>query len=101
MVLRLPLPYLHCVSSAYANLMTRGRHMGKAAKPTRENCTITADFQREATYSQLLGNGKAFFKCVLAFVLSMVCKLKHSASGGCLTHHSHYVHSIGKCIFSH
>jgi hypothetical protein len=69
--------------------------MGKAAKLTRENCTITAHFRSEATYSQLLGDGKAFLKGVLAFVLSLVCELKHKATcggGGCMTHHSHYVH---------
>jgi hypothetical protein len=34
--------------------------MGTAAKPTRENRTITIDFHDEATYVQLLDNGKAF-----------------------------------------
>ena len=34
--------------------------MGIAAKQTRENRTITVDFQHEATYVQLLGDGKAF-----------------------------------------
>ena len=34
--------------------------MGTAAKPTRENRTITIDFQNETTYFRLLGNGKAF-----------------------------------------
>ena len=38
--------------------------MGPAAKPTRENRTITVDFQNEATYFQLLGDGKAFVECV-------------------------------------
>src|SRR5437899_8408329 len=51
--------------------MTEGAHMGTAAKPTRENRTITADFQNEATYFQLLGDGKAFLECVLAFLLSL------------------------------
>ena len=41
--------------------------MGTAAKPTRENRTITVDFQNETTYFQLLGDGKAFVECVLAF----------------------------------
>jgi len=31
--------------------------MGHAAKRTRENRTITVDFQDETTYLQLLGNG--------------------------------------------
>ena len=36
--------------------------MGTAAKPTRENRTITVDFQNETTYFQLLGDGKAFLE---------------------------------------
>ena len=39
--------------------------MGTAAKPTRENRTITVDFQNETTYVQLLGDGKAFVELVL------------------------------------
>src|SRR5499433_3229064 len=68
--------------------------MGKAAKQTRENRTITVDFRDETTYSHLLGDGKAFLECVLAFVLSLGFQLKHKATcggGGCLTRHSHYV----------
>jgi hypothetical protein len=68
--------------------------MGSAAKPTRENRTITVDFQHEATYVQLLGDGKAFVECVLAFLLSLGFQLKHKATcrgGGCLTRHSHYI----------
>jgi hypothetical protein len=67
--------------------------MGIAAQPTRENRTITVDFRSEATYFQLLGNGKAFLECVLAFVMSLGFQLKHKATcrgGGCLTRHSHY-----------
>src|SRR5437870_8479346 len=68
--------------------------MGKATKQTRENRTITVDFRDEATYFQLLGDGKAFLECVLAFVLSLGFQLTHKATcggGGCLTRHSHYV----------
>src|SRR5215471_6567834 len=68
--------------------------MGQAAKRTRENRTITVDFQDETTYFQLLGDGKAFVECVFAFLLSLGFQLKHKAtcSGGrCLTRHSHYV----------
>src|SRR5215207_8888261 len=68
--------------------------MGTAAKPTRENRTITVDFQYETTYVQLLGDGKAFVELVLAFILSLGFQLKHKAAcrgGGCLTRHSHYV----------
>jgi hypothetical protein len=43
--------------------------MGTAATPTRENRTITVDFQDETTYFQLLGDGKAFVELVLAFIL--------------------------------
>jgi hypothetical protein len=68
--------------------------MRKTSKPTRANRTITVDFQNEATYFQLLGDGKAFVECVLAFVLSLGFQLTHKVTcrgGGCLTRHSHYV----------
>src|SRR5215510_9559917 len=68
--------------------------MGPAAKPTRENRTITVDFQNEATYFQLRGDGKAFVECVLAFVLSLGFQLTHQVTcrgGGWLTRHSHYM----------
>jgi hypothetical protein len=68
--------------------------MGTAAQPTRENRTITVDFRSEARYFQLLGDGRAFLECVLAFVMSLGFQLKHKATcrgGGCLTRHSHYV----------
>ena len=68
--------------------------MGQAAKRTRENRTITVDFQDETTYFQLLGNGKAFVELVVAFILSLGFQLKHKAAcygGGCLTRHSHYL----------
>src|SRR5712692_4755385 len=67
--------------------------MGQAAKPTRQNRTITVDFQDEATYFQLLGDTKAFVEFVLAFILSIGFQLIHKAScseGGSLTRHSHY-----------
>ena len=67
--------------------------MGTAATPTRVNRTITVDFQNEATYFQLLGDGKAFVECVLAFILSLGFQLIHKTTcrgGGCLTRHSHY-----------
>jgi hypothetical protein len=68
--------------------------MGTAAKPTRENRTITVDFQNETTYVQLLGDGKALLDLVMAFILSIGLQLKHKATcrgGGCLTRHSQYV----------
>src|SRR6266446_205718 len=68
--------------------------MRNATRQTRENPTITVDFHNEATYSQLLGDGKVFLEYVLAFILSFGFQLKHKApgsGGGCLTRHSHYV----------
>jgi hypothetical protein len=67
--------------------------MGQAAKPTRQNRTITVDFQDEATYFQLLGDTQAFVEFVRAFLLSLGFQLLHKAScseGGSLTRHSHY-----------
>jgi hypothetical protein len=68
--------------------------MGKAAKPIRANRTITVDFHDEATYLQLLDDGKAFIELVLAFIFALGFQLRHQATcrgGGCLTRHSHYV----------
>src|SRR5712691_175706 len=67
--------------------------MGQSAKPTRQNRTITVDFHDETTYSELLGNTKAFVEFVLAFILSLGFQLIHKAScseGANLTRHSHY-----------
>src|SRR5262245_13937297 len=71
----------------------RGVTMRNTARQTRENRTITVDFRDEATYFQLLGDGKAFIECVLAFLLALGFQLPHKATcrgGGCLTRHSHY-----------
>ena len=68
--------------------------MGTAAKLTRENRTITVDFQNETTYAHLLNDGRAFIEFVLAFLLTLGFPLAHKATwrgGGCLTRHSHYV----------
>src|SRR5256885_9563180 len=68
--------------------------MSTAAKRTRDNRTITVDFRDDATYVQLLGDGKAFVECVCAFLLSLGFQLAHKATcqgGGCLTRHSHYL----------
>src|SRR5919201_1309173 len=67
--------------------------MSTAAKRTRANRTITVDFRDEATYFQLLGDGKVFVEFVLAFLLALGFQLAHKATcrgGGCLTRHSHY-----------
>src|ERR687885_327353 len=66
--------------------------MGTAAKSTRANRTITVDFQDETTYFQLLGDGRAFVECVLAFLLALGFPLLHQATcrgGGGLTRHAH------------
>ena len=68
--------------------------MEQAGKRTRHNRTITVDFQNEATYFQLLGDGKAFVECVMAFLLSLGFQLAHKAmcrGGGRLTRHAHDV----------
>src|SRR5215510_13796902 len=68
--------------------------MRHTVRQSRENRTITVDFQNEATYDQLLGDGKAFIECVLAFLFALGFQLKHKATcqgGGCLTRHSHYL----------
>jgi hypothetical protein len=68
--------------------------MRNTAHQTRENRTLTVDFRDEATYFQLLGDGKAFLECILAFVMSIGFQLKHKATcsgGGCMTRHSHYL----------
>jgi hypothetical protein len=67
--------------------------MSTAAQQTRTNRTITVDFRDDATYAQLLGDGKAFVECVCAFLLALGFQLAHKATccgGGCLTRHSHY-----------
>jgi hypothetical protein len=67
--------------------------MGQTTKPLRENRTLTIDFNDEATYAQLLDDGKAFIEFVLAFILSIGFQLSHKPTcngGGCLTRHSHY-----------
>src|SRR6266516_7977310 len=67
--------------------------MGQSAKPTRQNRTITVDFQESSTYLQLMNDGKAFVEFVFAFLLSLGFQLAHKATctgGGCLTRHSHY-----------
>src|SRR5215469_6870300 len=74
--------------------MTWGRPMRSHTQQPRANRTITVDFQHEATYVQLLGEGKACLEFVFAFLLSLGLQLTHKATwhgGGCLTRHSHYV----------
>jgi hypothetical protein len=68
--------------------------MGNGAKTTRQNRTITVDFQDPSTYFEMISNGKAFIEFVLAFILSLGFQLAHKSTcngGGGLTRHSHYV----------
>src|SRR5215471_258815 len=67
--------------------------MAQTTKATRQNRTITVDFQDPSTYFQLISDGKPFVEFVLAFILSLGFQLTHKAtctSGGSLTRHSHY-----------
>ena len=67
--------------------------MAQTTKVTRQNRTLTVDFQDPSTYSELIRNGKAFVEFVLAFLVSIGFQLAHKATctgGGCLTRHSHY-----------
>jgi hypothetical protein len=67
--------------------------MRNTTRQTRENRTITVDLHNAAPYAPLLGHGKAFIECVVAFLLSMGFQLAHTATGrggGCLTRHSPY-----------
>ncbi len=67
--------------------------MRNTGRQTRENRTITVDFHNEAAYYQLLGDGKAFVECVLAFILSLGFQLTHKATcrGGVFTILPHFV----------
>src|SRR5918992_986130 len=67
--------------------------MAQTTKATRQNRTITVNFQDPSTYFQRIRDGKAFVAFVLAFLLSLGFQLAHKATctgGGCLTRHSHY-----------
>jgi hypothetical protein len=67
--------------------------MAQTTKVTRQNRTLTVDFQDPSTYFELIRNGQAFVEFVLAFILSIGFQLAHKATctgGGCVTRHSHY-----------
>ena len=68
--------------------------MGTAAKPTRENRTITVDFRDEATYFCLDSRREGVSRVRVRLPPLPRLQLKHKATchgGGCLTRHSHYV----------
>src|SRR2546423_5399716 len=67
--------------------------MAQTTKATRQNRTLTVDFQDPSTYFELIRNGQAFVEFVLAFILSIGFQLAHKATctgGGCGTRHSPY-----------
>ena len=67
--------------------------MAQTTQVTRQNRTLTVDFQDPSTYFELINDGKAFVEFVLAFLLSLGFQLAHKTTctgGGCLTRHSHY-----------
>src|SRR5918911_3796580 len=67
--------------------------MAQTTKATRQNRTLTVDFQDPSTYFELINDGKAFVEFVFAFILALGFQLAHKATctgGGCLTRHSHY-----------
>ena len=66
--------------------------MDNPPKRSRENRTITVDFNDEAKYHRLCDDGKAFIDKVVAFILSIGFQLKHKCDcpGERLTRHSHY-----------
>jgi len=84
--------YLHDVSStsdAMSREMRHATHRQSASGEPHDH----RRFHDEATYSQLLGDTKAFIEFVLAFILSMGFQLTHKSTcdgGGSLTRHSHY-----------
>src|SRR5215470_10004705 len=67
--------------------------MAQTTQGTRQNRTLTVDFQDPPTYFELIHDGKAFVEFVFAFILSIGFQLAHKTTctgGGCLTRHSHY-----------
>ena len=67
--------------------------MDNPPKRSRENRTLTVDFNNEATYHRLCHDGPRFIDKVVAFILSLGLQLKHKCDGPSerLTRHSHYV----------
>jgi hypothetical protein len=66
--------------------------MPQADKAKRQNRTLTVDFHDQATYFELLSDGKAFVEFVLAFIFSLGFQLAHKSTcdgGGSVTRHAH------------
>ncbi len=60
---------------------------------SRENRTITVDFNDGSTYHRLCDDGPRFIDKVVAFIASIGFQLAHKCdcSGGRITRHPHYV----------
>ena len=54
--------------------------MRNTVRQTRDNRTITVDFHDEATYVQLLDDGKAFVEWVITFVSALGFQLRHQVT---------------------
>ena len=67
--------------------------MSKPVKPSRQNRTLTVDFNDEPTYHRLCNDGHRFIDFVAAFILSIGFQLKHKhdCPSERITRHSHYV----------
>src|SRR4030095_16056754 len=67
--------------------------MAQTTQVTRQNRTLTVDFQDPSTYFELINDGKAFVEFVFAFILSLGFQLAHKTTctgGGCVTRRCHY-----------
>ncbi len=66
--------------------------MSNPLKRSRQNRTITVDFNDETTYHRLCHDGPRFIDKVVAFILSIGLQLKHKCHcpSERLTRHSHY-----------
>ena len=70
--------------------------MSQPAKPSRQNRTITVDFNDEQTYHRLCQDGPGFIDFVTAFILSIGFQLAHKCDcpGEKLTRHSNFAAGI-------
>ena len=65
-------------------MLSNGKHlseelMSKRVPRSRENRTITVDFNDEPTYHRLCDDGRGFIDFVTAFILSIGLQLKSKA----------------------
>jgi hypothetical protein len=57
--------------------------MAQTTQVTRQNRTLTVDFQDPSTYFELINDGKAFVEFVFAFILSLGFQLAHKTTCTC------------------